>query len=208
MSFSTTRNWGNSRLVHKQIYPLDLNEALSGGTLDEKELWVPPIGQRIKLLAATLRIRVATPLTSTVDSVIANFPKFRLKTSNGNLTNIISLSTTNGDAANDVHDFAVGPLAGAANYATSVGAALADITGGQDPTEAEHILATTRINELRVDVLAIVAALNAGGGTVQSIITVDAPLLLDVTTALTYEAAKSAADLIWKAQLDLIGVLL
>ncbi|BET67204.1 hypothetical protein ASA1KI_21220 [Opitutales bacterium ASA1] len=45
--------------------------------------------------------------------------------------------------------------------ATTVGAAIADISGGESPTEAEFITATTRINQLRVDVLALAALLNA-----------------------------------------------
>lgn len=43
---------------------------------------------------------------------------------------------------------------------TTVGAAIADLTGGESPTEAEHIAATTRINELRVDVLALTTLVN------------------------------------------------
>lgn len=211
MSFSTTRNWGNQRLVHKQIYPLDLKETLtSTGAFvgDDYELWTPPIGQRIQLLAASLRIRTATVVTDAdLDAVINAWPALRLKTSAGALSNTITLSQAHGGDVNDLKAFLVGPIAAVANTTLTVGAVIADITGGQDPTEAEHITATTRINELRADLIAVLAALNAGGGTVAPIITVDTPLLLDLITAMTITTDVDNITS-WKAQLDLIGVLL
>lgn len=49
-----------------------------------------------------------------------------------------------------------------AKLVTTVGAAVADIAGGEAPTEAEHNALIARVNQLRVDVLAIAAKINGG----------------------------------------------
>lgn len=82
----------------------------------------------------------------------------------------VAISTTNFIIAGKVIEVATegvwvdtrdkGPVN--AKVVTTVGAALADLTGGESPTEAEHNTAIARINALRVDVLAIAAKLNAG----------------------------------------------
>lgn len=56
----------------------------------------------------------------------------------------------------------VGYVESSAAVATTVGAALVAIAGGESPTEAEHNLVIALLNQARVDILALAAKVNGG----------------------------------------------